>query len=184
MALATIDGDTTLCSDVAMREWITAGSGLGGAPPPGSTQAPVRPTTECLTYLRTTAESGTFSVTDPNDHDSVILSVDPGAAAKTASASPPTFDPMIACEPAMTRDTCGRLIEAATAALGDQRASAVSLGGRSAILPCSTSASPCAAPSGGQWIGSVLVSLTGGGSLAFDVADVEGATTAVQVPSP
>lgn len=183
MARATIDGDISLCSDVAMREWITIGSGLGGAPPPGSTPAPTRPTSECLTYLRTTAGKGTFFVTDPNGQANVIISVDPGAAANTASSSPPAFDPKVACEPTMERNTCGRLIDAVTAALGDQQGSVVALGGRSAVLPCSASASPCAAPSGGQWLGSVVVSLTSG-SLAFDVADVGGTATAVQVPAP
>ena len=68
LARAEIDGDTTLCSDVAMRMWITMGSGLGGAPPPGTTPTPVHPIAACLDSIRRTAAAGSFTVDGPAYH--------------------------------------------------------------------------------------------------------------------
>jgi hypothetical protein len=182
MARASIDGDTTLCSDVAMREWVTLGSGLGGAPPPGSTPAPVHPVAACLDYLRSTSAKGTFTITDPGHQDTVQISVDPGAGARAAGGSAPAFDPKLVCGQALTRDVCNQLVDAVTTALGSRQSGVQVLSGYAQPVGCSTSVTPCPPPEGGRWLGGVLVGLGGNEVLAFDVADVGGQVTATEVP--
>ena len=182
IARASIDGDTSLCSDVAMREWLTLGSGHGGAPPPSATPAPLYPIAACLDYLRSVAAKGTFIVTDRAGPDSVQISVDPGAVARAASGSAPAFDPPLSCGRDVTRDVCVRLVDAVTTALGSRQSGVRVLAGYAQPVGCLTSVTPCPPPAGGRWLGGMLVGLGGNDALAFDVAEVGGQVTATEVP--
>ncbi len=192
MARATIDGDTTICHAVAMREWLTYGAGLGAGPLAAATPAPVQPIARCLTSLRTTAEYGTFSVSDPHETTvgprvasaSVTVTVGADALVHAGAASAPTFDPGVLCDPRITTEDCARIIDAVTAALSQRLASVIGMTVRPAALPWTASASPHPTPSAGQWLGTVVVGLTGSGSLTFEATDVAGQISLMQVDAP
>ena len=191
LARAEINGDTSICTDVAMRFWLSAGSGLGGAPLPGSTPTPVHPVAICLRDLRSMVAQGSLTVTGPPykvsaqewGMDTVRVFVDPAAASHVTAGSAPSFDPFVACDMAtLTRATCGQLIDAVTLALGSRQGKVASLLAYGHPYGCLTSASPCAPPDGGRWLGSVLASIGDKTGFAFDVADVAGQIRVSEVP--
>ena len=191
LARAEINGDTSICTDVAMRFWLSGGSGLGGAPLPGSTPTPVHPVAICLADLRSMVAQGSVTVDGPPYKisaqewatDTVRVFVDPRAASHVAAGAAPLFDPFVACDLAtLTRATCSQLIDAVTLTLGSRQGQVASLLAFGHPYGCLTSASPCAPPDGGRWLGSVLASSGDKTGFAFDVADVAGQIRVVEVP--
>lgn len=186
LARANIDGDTTFCSDASARYWLTFGSGLGGAPEPGSTPAPVHPVAGCLSSFRRTVSHGSFAISDnailPSSPELTFFMA-PGASARVGLGSAPAFDPAFGCYPgSATRDTCNALLAAVTPVLGDRQGQVDRLGLRGGSFECTTSASPCPPPSGGTWLGNV-VALTGQSTgFAFDVAEIGGQVEVTEVP--
>ncbi|HEY7936641.1 MAG TPA: hypothetical protein VID26_05870 [Candidatus Limnocylindrales bacterium] len=183
---ATIDGDTSLCSDASMRWWITLGSGLGGAPQPGATPAPLHPVASCLNSFRSTIAEGSFTLTDQShlpDTSTVSFFVSPDASAQAGLGSAPAFDPSFGCDyRSMTRETCNDLLAAILPVLGDRESQVDRLVLRGGSLECTTSSSPCPPPSGGTWLGNV-VALTGQSTgFAFDVAEIDGQIVTTEVP--
>ncbi len=168
---ATIDGDTSLCSDASMETWISAGSHLGGAPEPGSTPSPVHPIAGCIDFFRRTAATGSFQINDQesgNPSMSVEVYVDPGAAAEAADGVAPAFDPYVACDlRSLTRDLCNQMIAGVSTALGNSQSQVQTLYAQSVPAECVNSASPCPPPAG--FVGSVLAGPTNKTEFAFDV---------------
>lgn len=189
-ARAMIDGDSTFCFDGAMRTWVSLGSHLGATPSAGPTSPPVRPIAACLSLWRSTATKGTFTLSDqgPGTTDGpaivsgpqVSVTVASGAAARAAQGVAPTFDPQVAC--GVPHDQCDRMLDAVTDVLGARSPTVQILEVRAEILSCPAAASPCPPPDGGQWLGSVLAGQGGNAALDFDVADVAGQLTVVEVP--
>lgn len=191
LARAAIDGDTSVCSDVAMRMWISMASHLGGAPPPDSTPSPVHPTAICLTDLRSMVAKGSVSVDGPPYKlsaqewatDTVRVFVDPAAVTHAVVGLAPSFDPYLACDMAtLTRAVCSQLIDAVTVALGSRQGAVATLLAYGHPYGCLTSASPCAPPDGGAWLGAVVASTGDKTGFAFDVADVAGQIRVIEVP--
>jgi hypothetical protein len=183
---ANIDGDTTLCSDASARFWVTLGSGLGAAPEPGSTPAPLHPVASCVTSFRKNVSQGSFTITDdaiPLSPSTVTFFVAPDAAARVGLGSAPAFDPSFGCDyRSMSRETCNDLLAAILPVLGDRQRQVERLILRGGSLACTTSASPCPPPSGGSWLGNV-VALTGQSTgFAFDVAEIGGQVEVTEVP--
>ncbi len=182
MARAALDGDTSFCTDVSIREWITFGYHLGAAPQPGASPSAHHPVAVCLAWLRTEAAATLIPISDPSSPGiEADLAVDPAAAAHAAIGTPPAFDPPLVCDPSLTRDTCTRLIDA-VAPLVSSRAVEGLRG--VAVPPSCTLARTCPPLTSGTWLGGVLVGLVGGTTLAFDARDVSGVVTAVQVAYP
>jgi hypothetical protein len=186
LARANMDGDTTVCSDASVRFWITLGSGLGAAPEPGSTAAPLHPVASCLGWFRRSVSQGSFTINDdaiPLTPSILTFFVAPGASARVGLGSAPAFDPSFGCDyRSMTRETCNALLAAVTPVLGDRQAQVERLGLRGGSFECTTSASPCPPPSGGTWLGNV-VALTGQSTgFAFDVAAIGGQIEVTEVP--
>jgi hypothetical protein len=191
LARAEIDGDTTLCSDVAMRMWITMGSGLGGAPPPGATPTPVHPIAACLDSFRRTAAAGSFTVDGPAYHvtaqqlatDTVQVFENPAAVARAAGGTAPTFDPYLVCDLAtVSRDVCDQLVAAVTTTLGSRQSGVQTIRGSGALADCPGSSSSCPPPAAGSWLGGVLASTGSSTGYAFNVAEAGGQLTVVEVP--
>jgi hypothetical protein len=181
---ASIDGDTSLCSDVSMQTWISHGRSLGAAPEPGSTPSPIHPVAACVGFLRSTAASGSFH----NDQGGgnlraiVELYVDPGAVAKAAAGSAPAFDPYVACDlRSLTRDLCNQLVAVVITALGSRQSQVQTLFVRGVPAECLTSASPCPSPAGG-FVGSVFAGPINKTEFVFDVATVGGQLEVTEVP--
>ncbi|HLY13906.1 MAG TPA: hypothetical protein VKR24_06115 [Candidatus Limnocylindrales bacterium] len=182
---ANLDGDPTFCSDASARSWVTRGSGLGAAPEPGSTPAPLHPVASCLNAFRRTVSQGSFTLIDsasPLSPTVLTFFVAPGASARVGVGSAPAFDPAFGCYPGTTRETCNALLAAVTPVLGDRRAQVERVGVRAGSFECTTSASPCPPPPGGTWLGNV-VALTGDSTgFAFDVAEIGGQVVVTEVP--
>jgi hypothetical protein len=182
---ASIDGDTSLCSDVSMRTWVSLGSSLGAAPEPGSTPSPVHPVAACVGFLRSTAASGSFQINDQgagNPQSIVKLYVDPGAVAKAAAGSAPAFDPIVACDlRSLTRDLCNQLVAVVITALGSRQSQVQTLLVRGVPAECLTSASPCPSPAGG-FMGSVSAGPINKTEFAFDVTNVGGQLKVTEIP--
>ncbi len=193
LARAEIDGDASICRDVATETWITFGTGLGGAAPQAgsSISRPVHPIAFCLADLRRKASEGAFTVESPPykvagvlTGDTINMFVDPGAVARLAGASAPPNDPAIACaQGQLTRDACQELVDAAEVALGSRLAAVQDLGAYGQPIPCrSRLVSPCPPPPSGTWLGSVIANLGAGGFVAFDGALVGGQLQVTEVP--
>lgn len=187
LARATIDGDTSLCTDASMRWWITLGSSQGAAPEPGSSPEPIQPVATCLDSFRSTVEEGSFTITDAGlltKPSTVTFFVRTGATALLAPGAAPIFDPEFGCDPGiLTRNTCNELLLAATASLEPDRQDQVyALAMRGGSFECLSTPSPCPPPPGGTWLGNVVArtSLTSG--FAFDVAFVAGEIVTTEVP--
>ena len=189
MARAQIDGDRTLCSDVTMREWISASSNPV-APPPGPTPTPVGPIGSCLDALRSTTAQGSFSVENAAGENMLKFFVDPGAVARAAGGSAPAFDPKVLCtsppgsgRESLTRDVCNQLVDAVTTALGSRRSAVQALFAYPVPIECLKSApAACPSPSGGSWLGGVVAALAGNQGFGFDVTEVGGQVTVAEVP--
>lgn len=186
LARATIDGDTSLCTDASMRLWITLGSSLGGAPQPGSSPAPVHPVAACLSSFRATIAQGSFTITDESqlpDTSTVTFFDDPGAEARVVPGSAPAFDPSFGCDyRSMTRQTCNDLLAAILPVLGDRQSTVELLVLRGGSLACTTSSSPCPPPPGGTWLGNVVARTGLNDGFAFDVAEISGQVEVTEVP--
>lgn len=182
---ASIDGDTSLCSDVSMQTWISLGSSLGAAPEPGSTPSPIHPIAACIDFLRSTAASGSFQINDEGSGNLpaiVELHVDPDAVAKAAAGSAPAFDPYVACDlRSLTRDLCNQLVAVVTTALGSRQSQVQGLGVRGVPAECLISASPCPSPAG-VFVGSVIARASDRTEFVFDVANVGGQLEVTEVP--
>ncbi len=185
LARAEIDGDTSLCFDVAMREWLSAGSSAGGAaPPPGSTPVPIQPIATCFESFLTTVRHGSFTVSDPGDQAVVELLVSPEAAAQVILHSTPVLDPYVACAKPLTRADCESLIDAATTYVQDHQLDARSLAAFGQPVECPGSTASCPPPSAGAWLGSVRVGLAGNGIVLLDVSVVGGLPAVNEVAEP
>jgi hypothetical protein len=181
VARAEISGDTTLCSDVAMREWLSASPG-GQGPPPGETIPPKRPIADCIEILRETAAKGSFTVTDPDNEHAVNLLVDPGAADRAGAASQPAADPIVACLPGLTRNACDVLIDAVTSDAGSRASSWEVLRASGPDTTCDPSRSTCP-PAAGISLGTVQVGLRGGGHALFQVVEINGQIKTIDLGS-
>ena len=114
LARAQIEGDTSLCLDVAARFWMSAGSVNRSAPAPGSTYAPIQPVAACIADFRNVAAKGTFN--GPADGMNVIeLVVDQGARARIDGGPTASFDPIVGCSEPMNRDVCNEIVQPAMA---------------------------------------------------------------------
>ena len=168
-----------------MQTWISVGSHLGGVPAPGSSPSPVHPIGACIGFLRQTAAKGSFLINDQGGGfltTAIELSVAPGAAARAAAGSVPTFDPYTACDlRALTRDQCNHLLAVVTTTLGSRQSQVQWLFARGEPVECATSASPCPIPAG--FVGSVLAGTSGKTDFAFDVADIGGQLVVTEVPN-
>lgn len=193
-ARATIDGDTSFCSDWITRTYMTLGRTGGSATPPNTTFAPLHPVAACIESLRSKAAAGSFTMTDqgagPENGQVVIFAVSSSAAARAAQGVAPSFDPEGTCTLA-SRSMCDAVSAAVDTALGDRTSSVDELDVTAQLVGCPGFASdaptpaPCPPPSGGTWIGGVIAG--GGGSLpqvivAFDIAEVGGQITLIEVP--
>ena len=179
---AQIEGDTSLCLDVASRFWMSAGSVNKSGPEPGSTYAPVRPVAACIADFRNVAAKGSFN--GPADGLNVIqLVVDPGALARIDSGPTASFDPIVGCSEPMNRDACNEIFDAVVAALAIRQTQVVSLVAQAEPISCLTASTPCPPPSAGTWVGGARVDLVSS-ELYFDVVNVDGQVTASEVPKP
>ncbi len=179
---AQIEGDTSLCLDVAARFWVSAGSVNKSAPGPGSTYAPVRPVAACIADFRTVAAKGSFN--GPADGLDVIeVLVDQDALARIDGGPIASFDPIVGCSEPMSHDACNAIFDAVTAALGTRQAQVRSLVAQAEPISCLTASTPCPPPSAGTWVGGARVNLASS-ELYFDVVDVGGQVTASEVPKP
>lgn len=179
---AEIEGDTTFCLDVATRFWVSAGSVNKAAPQPGTTYAPIRPVAACIADFRTVAVKGSFN--GPADGLSVIeLLVDRGALAGIDNGPAASFDPIVACGEPMRRDVCNQVFDAVAAVLGDRQDQVGSLVAQAEPISCVTASSPCPPPASGTWVGGARVGLDKV-ELHFDVVDIGGNITAIEVPAP
>jgi hypothetical protein len=190
LARATIAGDTTLCADASMRMWISMGSMLGAAPPPGSTPAPrVHPIAACIAFLQETATKGSFVLNDQTGGRSsagVRMLTAPGAADHAALGVAPVFDPLAGCVlSTLTRDTCNQLFDSVTTALGWRSSSTAILFASGQPITCQgRRGGSCPSPASGNWLGSVSAGQSDGGSLDFDVSQLGGGLNVVAVPGP
>ena len=179
---AEIEGDTTICLDAAARFWMCAGSVNKAAPQPGATYAPVRPVAACIASFRTYATKGSFI--GPADGSHVIeLLVDQGALARIDGGPAASFDPIVACGGAMHRDVCNQVFDAVAAVLGSRQSQVGSLLAQAEPISCLTTSSPCPPPSAGTWFGGARVDIAKTEHY-FDVVDIAGQITAIEVPAP
>lgn len=182
LARAQIEGDTSLCLDVAARFWMSAGSVNKSAPEPGSTDAPIRPVAACIADFRNVAAKGSFN--GPADGPNVIeLAVDPGALARIDGGPTASLDPIVGCSEPMNHDACNAIFDAVAAALGTRQGQVRSLVAQAEPISCLTVSTPCPPPSVGTWVGGARVDLASSG-LYFDVVDIRGQVTASEVPKP
>jgi hypothetical protein len=187
---AVIDQDTSICTDVSMRMWISLGSSLGAPPPAGSTPEPVHPIAACLQYFKSTLSKGPILISGPSYNLSaqqIAQDVVRLTAADSPSPPPvgpaPTFDPYIGCfVNALTRAQCTQMINAVSTTLGDRVRTITSVLITTRLFGCPSPASPCPAPAGGIWLGGVLAAEGEHAALAFDVALVDGQLQVVEVP--
>ena len=182
VARAEISGDTSLCSDVAMREWLSAAPG-GAAPPAGATNPPRHPISTCIEVLRDTAAKGSFTVTDPDNEHTVAVFVDPGAAEKAGSGSAPAIDPAVFCMSGLTRDACDLLIQAVTNDADSQAPGWLSLLASGPDTVCDSAQSPCPSPAGDTSLGTVQVGLSGGAQALFDIVEANGQIKVIDIGS-
>jgi hypothetical protein len=179
---AEIEGDTTFCLDAASRFWVSAGSINKSAPQPGTTYAPVRPVAVCIADFRNVAVNGSFN--GPADGLSVIeLLVDRGAVARIDNGPTASFDPIVGCFEPMRRDVCNAVFDAVVGVLGSRQSQVASLVAQAEPISCLTASSPCPPPSSGTWVGGARVAVARV-ELYFDVVDIGGQVTAVEVPAP
>jgi hypothetical protein len=181
LARAEIDGDTSFCADVTIREFLSASPG-GSAPAPGATNPPRHPIATCIGSLQATAGAGSFTVTDPDNEQNVKVLVGAGAAPRAAAGSAPAFDPAVACQAPLTRDACEQLIDATTAALGSRTAATQDLIAYAPPVTCGGGTSPCPPPTNGIWLGSVVAGEAGARTLVFDAAEVGGQLKVTEIP--
>ena len=186
---AVIDQDTSICTDVSMRMWISVGSSLGAPPPAGATSEPVHPVTACLQYFKSTLSKGPILISGPSYNLSAqqiaqdVVRLTAAQSPEPAPAGPaPEFDPYIACSlNELTRAQCTEVIDAVSTALGDRPRTITSLLIETQLFGCPSPASPCPAPVGGTWLGSVAASEGEKVVQAFDVALVDGQVQVIEV---
>ena len=198
---AQIDGDPSFCLGSLARTLYTAAHVGGSARPPNTTPAPIHPVSECLVALRSNAGAGTFVMEDRGptatngtlvtSGPSVTFTVAAGAVTRAAQGVAPAYDPGVGCAQ-LSWTLCDQVLDLATATLGERQATVGGLGVAGQLLVgCPGVASdapmpaPCPPPSGGTWLGGVIGD-SGGASphvvVAFDIADVGGQISLVEVP--
>ena len=182
LSRAQIEGDTTLCLDAAARFWMSAGSVNQAAPQPGTTYAPICPFAACVGDFRNVATKGSF-IGPADGSQTIELLIARGALARIDSGPAASFDPIVACGGAMRRDACNQVFDAVAAVLGSRQAQVGSLLAQVEPISCTTAASPCPPPSRGAWVGGARVAIASA-ELYFDVIDIDGQVSAVEVPAP
>jgi hypothetical protein len=169
MSRAVLDGDLSLCDDVAMKTWLSQPT-PSAAPPADLVRDTAGPVASCRAFLWTQETLGSL--------DPVQIDRRPGAAAPM-----PAADPAVACgwavgEAPFPRESCTATANAVLSHYGYPSAVTLIhvLTGRG---PCDSGIAICAVPpTDGTFLGTVVVGLSGNRHNVFDAWQV-GSTVAL-----